>query len=102
MKSKSFGPDEEIGTGADKFDVAQFGADFAYTMDSGQNGELQFETFNTNKRNHTIEGKALRRVLQNTMINAIQLAIDFQNALPQDEVPEKNREVRKVLSLVAH
>lgn len=86
----AFGPDEEIGTGADKFDVAQFGADFAYTMDGGPVGELQFETFNAAQAEITIEGKNVHPgTAKNTMINAIQLAIDFQNALPQDEVPEK-------------
>lgn len=86
----AFGPDEEIGIGADKFDVAQFGADFAYTMDGGPVGELQFETFNAAQAEITIEGKNVHPgTAKNTMINAIQLAIDFQNALPQAEVPEK-------------
>lgn len=86
----AFGPDEEIGVGADKFDVAQFDADFAYTMDGGPVGELQFETFNAAEAVITIEGKNVHPgTAKDTMINAIQLAIDFQNALPADEVPEK-------------
>lgn len=86
----AFGPDEEIGVGANKFDVEQFGADFAYTMDGGPVGELQFETFNAAQADITIEGKNVHPgTAKDTMINAIQLAIDFQNALPSDEVPEK-------------
>lgn len=53
----AFGPDEEIGVGADKFDVAQFNVDFAYTMDGGPVGELQFETFNAAQAEITIQGK---------------------------------------------
>ncbi|MGH2233524.1 peptidase T, partial [Enterococcus faecalis] len=53
----AFGPDEEIGVGADIFDVAQFNVDFAYTMDGGPEGELQFETFNAAQAEITIQGK---------------------------------------------
>ncbi|MQS51588.1 peptidase T [Companilactobacillus mishanensis] len=84
------GPDEEIGTGADKFDVPDFGADFAYTVDGGPVGQLEYETFSaaalkvhiTGKNVHPSEAKGI-------MINAVQVAVDFQNALPSDEVPEK-------------
>ncbi|MEG0731902.1 MAG: peptidase T [Vagococcus sp.] len=86
----AFGPDEEIGIGADKFDVKDFDVDFAYTMDGGPVGELQFETFNAASAVLKIEGKNVHPgTAKNTMINAIQVAIDLQNALPQDEVPEK-------------
>ena len=86
----AFGPDEEIGVGADKFDVAQFNVDFAYTMDGGPVGELQFETFNAAQAEITIQGKNVHPgTAKNTMINALQLGIDFHNALPADEVPEK-------------
>ena len=86
----AFGPDEEIGVGADKFDVEQFGADFAYTMDGGPVGELQFETFNAAQAEITIQGKNVHPgTAKDTMINALQLAIDFHNQLPADEVPEK-------------
>ncbi|MQS88551.1 peptidase T [Companilactobacillus mishanensis] len=84
------GPDEEIGTGADKFDVPDFGADFAYTVDGGPVGQLEYETFSaaalkvhiTGKNVHPSEAKGI-------MINAVQVAVDFQNALPSVEVPEK-------------
>lgn len=86
----AFGPDEEIGVGADKFDVADFAVDFAYTMDGGPVGELQYETFNAAQANITILGKNVHPgTAKNTMINALQVGIDFHNELPSDEVPEK-------------
>ena len=84
-----FGPDEEIGIGADKFDVDQFKADFAYTMDGGPIGELQFETFSAAQAEITMHGKNVHPgTAKNTMINALQMAIDFHNQLPEDERPE--------------
>ncbi len=98
----AFGPDEEIGVGADKFDVAEFGADFAYTMDGGPVGELQFETFNAAQAEITIEGKNVHPgTAKDTMINAIQLAVDFQNMLPQEEVPEKTEGAQGFFHLMA-
>src|SRR5699024_6717664 len=86
----AFGPDEEIGVGADKFDVADFAADFAYTMDGGPLGELEYETFNAAQAEITIKGKNVHPgTAKDTMVNALQLAIDFHNQLPQAEVPEK-------------
>lgn len=85
-----FGPDEEIGVGADKFDVKEFDVDFAYTMDGGPVGELEYETFSAAVAVIDIQGKNVHPgTAKNTMISALQLAIDFQNALPQAEVPEK-------------
>lgn len=86
----AFGPDEEIGVGADKFDVKEFDVDFAYTMDGGPVGELQYETFSAAQADITILGKNVHPgTAKDTMINALQLAIDFQNELPSEEVPEK-------------
>ncbi len=86
----AFGPDEEIGVGADKFDVEEFNVDFAYTMDGGPVGELQYETFNAAQAEITLFGKNVHPgTAKDTMINALQLAIDFHNQLPVDEVPEK-------------
>lgn len=85
-----FGPDEEIGTGADKFDVADFNADFAYTVDGGPEGQLEYETFSAAALEVTIAGKNVHpSTAKGIMINALQLGIDFQNALPAAEVPEK-------------
>lgn len=86
----AFGPDEEIGVGADKFDVEQFNVDFAYTIDGGPLGELQYETFSAAASKHHDPRKNVHPgTAKNTMINALQLAIDFHNELPADEVPEK-------------
>ena len=84
------GPDEEIGTGAEHFDVADFGADFAYTVDAGPLGELEYETFNAAQAEIEIAGKDVHTgTAKGTMINAIQVAIDLQNSLPAHERPEK-------------
>ncbi|MFL2029147.1 peptidase T [Loigolactobacillus zhaoyuanensis] len=85
-----FGPDEEIGTGADRFDVADFNAAFAYTIDGGEEGQLEFETFNAAAMKVHIQGKNVHTATaKGVMVNALQLAVDFQNGLPQAEVPEK-------------
>lgn len=98
----AFGPDEEIGTGADHFDVEDFGVDFAFTMDGGPVGELQFETFSAAQADITIHGKNVHPgTAKNTMVNALQLAIDFQNALPQEEVPEKTEGYEGFFHLLA-
>lgn len=86
----AFGPDEEIGTGADHFDVEKFPVDFAYTMDGGPLGELEYETFNAAEVNLTIQGKNVHPgTAKNIMVNALQVAIDYHNMLPAEEVPEK-------------
>lgn len=86
----AFGPDEEIGKGADLFDVEGFAADFAYTMDGGPVGELQFESFNAAQATVYIQGKNVHPgTAKNTMVNAIKLAMTFDAQLPQNEVPEK-------------
>lgn len=85
-----FGPDEEIGTGADHFDAKDFATDFAYTMDGGPIGQLEYETFNAAAMKIDIQGKNVHpSEAKDIMINALQVAVDFQNALPSDEVPEK-------------
>lgn len=84
-----FGPDEEIGTGADHFDVDDFGADFAYTVDGGPLGELEYETFNAAQATINFTGKNVHTgVAKDTMINALQLAIDFHNQLPTHDRAE--------------
>lgn len=84
------GPDEEIGIGADHFDVADFGADIAYTVDGGPLGELEYETFNAAQAEIEIEGKDVHTaVAKGTMVNAIQVAIDLHNSLPAHERAER-------------
>lgn len=85
----AFGPDEEIGTGADHFDTEKFPVDFAYTIDGGPLGELEYETFNAAQADITFLGKNVHPgTAKNTMINALTLAIEFDNDLPTLEVPE--------------
>lgn len=85
-----FGPDEEIGTGADHFDAKDFATNFAYTMDGGPIGQLEYETFNAAAMKVDIQGKNVHpSEAKDIMVNALQVAVDFQNALPSDEVPEK-------------
>lgn len=85
-----FGPDEEIGVGADKFDVEDFDVDFAYTMDGGPLGELQYETFSAAAAKIDFLGRNVHPgSAKDQMINAFQMAIDFHNALPEEDRPEK-------------
>ena len=87
-----FTPDEEIGRGAHKFDVEKFGADWAYTMDGSQIGELEFENFNAAGAKITIKGKSVHPgYAKDKMINSMLIANKFINKLPKDEVPEKTR-----------
>lgn len=85
----SFGPDEEIGRGADLFDVEDFGCDFAYTVDGSTLGELQYECFNAASADITIKGKNVHPgSSKNKMINSLELAREFQNAVPKYSAPE--------------
>lgn len=84
-----FGPDEEIGVGADKFDVADFDVDFAYTIDGGPLGELQYETFSAAAAELRFIGRNVHPgTAKGSMINALQLATDFHNQLPATDRPE--------------
>lgn len=86
----AFGPDEEIGTGADLFDTDHFAADFAYTVDGGPVGELEYESFNAASADLFIQGKNVHPgTAKDTMINALKLAVELDTMLPQEEVPEK-------------
>ncbi|HZK24718.1 MAG TPA: peptidase T [Oscillospiraceae bacterium] len=86
----AFGPDEEIGIGADRFDVQSFNADFAYTVDGGPVGELEYECFNAASALVTIQGKNVHPgTAKDKMVNALKLALAFDASLPQAEVPEK-------------
>lgn len=86
----AFGPDEEIGRGADHFDAPGFRAKFAYTMDGGPLGELEYESFNAAQAKITIQGMSVHPgTAKNKMVNATKLAMEFDAQLPQDAVPEK-------------
>ena len=85
-----FTPDEEVGKGAHMFDVEKFGAEWAYTMDGSQIGELEYENFNAAGATVTIQGKIVHPgYAKGKMINSMLIASEFINALPEDEVPEK-------------
>ena len=85
-----FTPDEEVGKGAHKFDVEKFGAEWAYTMDGSQVGELEYENFNAAGAKVTITGKIVHPgYAKGKMINSMTIASDFINRLPSEEVPEK-------------
>jgi tripeptide aminopeptidase len=84
-----FTPDEEVGKGAHKFDVKKFGADWAYTMDGSQIGELEYENFNAASAKITINGKIVHPgYAKGKMINSMSIAGDFMRRLPSKEVPE--------------
>lgn len=84
-----FNPDEEIGLGAHKFDVRQFGCDFAYTMDGGAVGELEFENFNAASAKVTIKGRNVHPgYAKHKMINSMRVATQFIVMLPRWETPE--------------
>ena len=84
-----FTPDEEIGRGAHKFDVQKFGADWAYTMDGSQIGELEFENFNAASAKVKVQGKIVHPgYAKGKMINSMYIATEFINALPRLETPE--------------
>ncbi len=82
-------PDEEIGRGADKFDVEKFGAEWAYTMDGSEIGELEYENFNAAAAKITIQGRNVHPgYSKNKMINALHVASDLVQILPVNERPE--------------
>ncbi|MGN0978885.1 MAG: peptidase T [Candidatus Avoscillospira sp.] len=83
-----FTPDEEIGRGADRFDVAGFAADYAYTVDGGSLGELEYENFNAASATVTFAGKSIHPgSARGKLVNAATLAMEFHNLLPAYEVP---------------
>lgn len=85
----AFTPDEEIGRGPHKFDVERFGAEYAYTMDGGPLGELQYESFNAASGKLVVQGKSVHPgSAKDKMVNAQTVAIQFQQEMPKNEVPE--------------
>ena len=88
-----FTPDEEVGLGAHFFDVKNFGADFAYTIDGGIEGEISYENFNAAAAKVEISGVSVHPgSAKNTMINALNVAIEFNSMLPACERPEYTEE----------
>ena len=88
--SIAFTPDEEIGEGADNFRVDRFGAEYAYTVDGGALGELEFENFNAASARVEINGVSIHPgSAKDRMKNAARIATEFDSRLPADEIPEK-------------
>ena len=86
----AFTPDEEIGQGVDYFDVEKFGADFAYTIDGGEIGELEYENFNASRLNIEVKGKSVHPgYAKDTMVNASLIAGEIISSFPENETPSK-------------
>ena len=85
-----FNPDEEIGMGAHHFDVEKFGCDWAYTVDGGDLGDLEYENFNAAAAKIHIKGVSVHTgYAKGKMVNASRLAVEFQNMIPETETPEQ-------------
>lgn len=85
----AFNPDEEIGRGADNFDVEHFGCDFAYTIDGGDEGELEYENFNAASAQIKIKGFVIHPgYAKGRMLNAARIAAEFSRMMPENETPE--------------
>ena len=88
--SVAFTPDEEIGEGADNFRVDRFGAEYAYTVDGGELGELEYENFNAASARVEVRGVSIHPgSAKDRMKNAARIATEFDSRLPSDEIPEK-------------
>ena len=88
-----FTPDEEIGSGADNFDVERFGADIAYTVDGGMEGEIEYENFNAAAATVTIHGNNVHPgMAKDIMLNSQLVAMEFNGMLPADETPATTEE----------
>ncbi len=97
-----FTPDEEIGRGADKFDVGKFGADWAYTMDGSETGELEYENFNAASAKIVIQGRNVHPgYAKNKMVNALHIANDLVQMLPANERPEYTEKYEGFFHLIA-
>ena len=95
-----FTPDEEIGRGADRFDVAHFGADYAYTADGGTIGELEYENFNAASAKVTVHGLNIHPgSAKNKMVNSQYIAMEFQSLLPQAQKPEHTEDYEGFIHL---
>jgi tripeptide aminopeptidase len=98
----AFTPDEEIGRGADRFDVERFGCKWAYTVDGGAVGELEYENFNAASALVTVRGRSIHPgYAKGKMQNALQSAVCFHNRLPENERPEKTEKYEGFYHLIS-
>ncbi len=97
----AFNPDEEIGMGAHHFDVEKFGCEWAYTMDGGDVGELEFENFNAASAKVSIKGISVHPgYAKDKMVNANRLAVEFASMLPANETPETTEDYQGFYHLI--
>ena len=95
-----FTPDEEIGRGADRFDIAGFGADYAYTADGGPVGEIEYENFNAASAGVTVYGRNIHPgSAKDKMVNAQLIAMEFQGMLPVQQRPEYTQDYEGFIHL---
>lgn len=88
-----FTPDEEIGRGVDHFDVKKFNADFAYTLDGGGIGELEYENFNAAGAKVFVQGRNIHPgYAKDKMVNAMLVAMEFNSLLPANQRPEHTQD----------
>lgn len=98
-----FTPDEEIGRGVAKFDVARFGADYAYTMDGGEVGELEFENFNAAAATVTIQGRNVHPgYAKGKMKNAILIGMELNSLLPVEQRPEYTSDYEGFFHIISY
>ncbi|MFD1019643.1 peptidase T [Thalassobacillus hwangdonensis] len=98
----AFTPDEEIGRGPHKFDVKRFNADFAYTIDGGPLGELQYESFNAADARVTFKGNSVHPgTAKDKMVNSAKLAMEFNAKLPAEQAPEHTKEYEGFYHLIS-
>ena len=96
-----FNPDEEIGLGAHRFNVEKFGCDFAYTMDGGELGELEFENFNAASAKVEVTGVSVHPgYAKNKMVNAARVATEYASLMPAAETPERTAEYEGFYHLI--
>lgn len=101
--SIGFTPDEEIGRGVAKFDVARFGADYAYTMDGGEVGELEFENFNAAAATVTIQGRNVHPgYAKGKMKNAILIGMELNSLLPIEQRPEYTSDYEGFFHIISY
>ena len=97
-----FTPDEEIGRGADRFDISGFGADYAYTVDGGAVGEMEYENFNAAGAKVVVHGLNIHPgAAKNKMVNSQLIAMEFQNLLPAHQRPEHTEGYEGIIMLMA-
>lgn len=98
----AFTPDEEIGRGADYFDVNAFGCDFAYTIDGGELGELSYENFNAARAKISVNGKNVHPgYAKDIMVNSALTALELMSYLPKNEIPSKTKDYEGFFHLVS-